>query len=283
MEDDLLTELNTLVSNMLVHLKPHYVPMSQSAQRQLMILAAATALLLMFISLIINIVRHSKRKKKDKERLEQFELTVGTVEMALDIDSSGNYPGNKPTSSLVRQCATLGEEIDWHTNRPHNSKFVALLSYQIALSTKMSTAQAAMCFCCALVADAGMLDLPRQLFFREILSSKERKLLRTQCNGLASHLEFVPSCYFQHFLLSGFCRRENYDGSGYPEGLAGSSIPVLARIIRVAEDFTGMTGRRAQRYLLPLSSMAAVRELRRSAGLYDQRIVNIVEKIVMQS
>ena len=71
------------------------------------------------------------------------------------------------------------------------------------------------------------------------------------------------------------------NGSGYPEGLKGGEIPVLARIVRAAEDFTAMTERRAQKYLVPLTRKAAVKEMRKSDELYDPRIVNIIEKIVL--
>ena len=159
-------------------------------------------------------------------------------------------------------------------------KLIAMLSYRIALKTRMCPEQAALCFCCALVADAGMLDLPRQLFFREILTGRERKLLRDQCRAFIYQLDFVPSGYLQFFVETCSCRKENMDGSGYPEGLKGGDIPVLARIVRAAEDYTAMTERKARKYLVPLSSRAAVREMRKSAELYDQRIVNIIEKLV---
>ena len=36
---------------------------------------------------------------------------------------------------------------------------------------------------------------------------------------------------------------ENWDGSGYPDGLAGEEIPLASRIIRVCDAFTAMTAR----------------------------------------
>ena len=78
-------------------------------------------------------------------------------------------------------------------------------------------------------------------------------------------------------------RRENCDGSGYPGGRGKSDIPVLARIVRVVEDFTGMTEWRVYGHIAPLSPRAAVRELKKSTGLYDQRIVSILEKVVLSS
>ena len=75
-------------------------------------------------------------------------------------------------------------------------------------------------------------------------------------------------------------QRENYDGSGYPEGLSGSSIPVLARIVRTVEDYTAMTEWRPYGHVSPLPSKAALKELRKSPGTYDQRIVKIIERVI---
>lgn len=43
---------------------------------------------------------------------------------------------------------------------------------------------------------------------------------------------------------------ENYDGTGYPEGLAGKDIPEMARIIKVADAYDAMTSRRSYRRML---------------------------------
>ena len=44
---------------------------------------------------------------------------------------------------------------------------------------------------------------------------------------------------------------ERYDGKGYPDGLAGTSIPEIARIIAVADSYDAMTSRRSYRDPLP--------------------------------
>ncbi|MGQ9532785.1 MAG: HD-GYP domain-containing protein [Desulfotomaculales bacterium] len=57
---------------------------------------------------------------------------------------------------------------------------------------------------------------------------------------------------------------EDYDGGGYPAGLAGEEIPLLARIIRVADAYDAMTS--ARPYRGPLSPDQAWEELRRFSG-----------------
>jgi len=68
---------------------------------------------------------------------------------------------------------------------------------------------------------------------------------------------------------------ENYDGSGYPDGLAGEQIPLGARIIMVADTVDAMTTDRPYRKALPLQR--AIEELRKYAGLqFDPKLVELV-------
>ncbi len=60
------------------------------------------------------------------------------------------------------------------------------------------------------------------------------------------------------------CHHERIDGGGYPRGLAGDDIPVLARIIAIADTYDVMTARDS--YRTPVSPGSAVAELRRVAG-----------------
>ena len=57
---------------------------------------------------------------------------------------------------------------------------------------------------------------------------------------------------------------ERPDGLGYPEGLRGDDIPLLARIVHVADAYDAITSARA--YRQARSSREALRELRRCAG-----------------
>jgi len=66
---------------------------------------------------------------------------------------------------------------------------------------------------------------------------------------------------------------ENYDGSGYPDGLKEENIPFLARILRLADSFDAMTTDRPYRNALKFSE--ACLEIKRHAGtFYDPRLIN---------
>ncbi len=65
---------------------------------------------------------------------------------------------------------------------------------------------------------------------------------------------------------------EHWDGSGYPDGLAGEEIPLAARIVAVCDAFSAMTSQRP--YRLPVSREQALVELQRCAGTqFDPAVV----------
>lgn len=66
---------------------------------------------------------------------------------------------------------------------------------------------------------------------------------------------------------------EQFDGSGYPDGLAGERIPLGARVIAVADSYDAMTTTRPYRVALPHEE--AVRRLRSGRGTqWDPRVVD---------
>ncbi len=67
---------------------------------------------------------------------------------------------------------------------------------------------------------------------------------------------------------------ERFDGRGYPFGLAGSEIPILSRIVLVADAFDAMTSTRSYQPALPVSF--AVNEIRKHTGTqFDPAVVEI--------
>ena len=88
----------------------------------------------------------------------------------------------------------------------------------------------------------------------------ERLLLRV--GGLLGEIgRVVRSCH------------ERYDGEGYPDGIVGEAIPLIARIVACCDAFNAMTTDRSYRKAMPLHE--AVAELRRSSGTqFDPRVVD---------
>ncbi|MBI1769191.1 MAG: HD domain-containing protein, partial [Bacteroidetes bacterium] len=65
---------------------------------------------------------------------------------------------------------------------------------------------------------------------------------------------------------------ESYDGTGYPEGLEGEAIPLMARILGVADTVDAMGADRPYRKGKPMDAIIA--ELKRCSGTqFDPKVV----------
>lgn len=70
---------------------------------------------------------------------------------------------------------------------------------------------------------------------------------------------------------------ERWDGKGYPDGLAGNAIPLISRILSVADAFDAMTNNRPYRKAMPID--VAMQELEKNRNTqFDSRIVDIFLK-----
>ncbi len=72
---------------------------------------------------------------------------------------------------------------------------------------------------------------------------------------------------------------EHYDGSGYPDGLAGEEIPIEARIVTCCDAYSAMTTNRSYRKAMPVAK--AIQELSDCAGTqFDPRVTEVLRTIV---
>jgi response regulator RpfG family c-di-GMP phosphodiesterase len=75
---------------------------------------------------------------------------------------------------------------------------------------------------------------------------------------------------------------EHLDGSGYPDGLRGDAIPLLSRILSVADAFEAMTSDRP--YRAAITPNDAVQELRANAGTqFDPAVVEVLANVVART
>ena len=70
-----------------------------------------------------------------------------------------------------------------------------------------------------------------------------------------------------------YCHQERWDGSGYPRGLAGESIPVAARLMAIADAYDGLTTRRVYREGVP-HDVAVQQIFQQRAAHFDPDMVD---------
>jgi HD-GYP domain-containing protein (c-di-GMP phosphodiesterase class II) len=70
---------------------------------------------------------------------------------------------------------------------------------------------------------------------------------------------------------------EHFDGTGYPDGLAGEAIPIEARIISIPDAFDAMTSLRPHRGIMPLDEVICELENHRGRQ-FDPEILDIFLK-----
>src|SRR5665648_707112 len=78
------------------------------------------------------------------------------------------------------------------------------------------------------------------------------------------------------------CHHERWDGKGYPQGLIGEQIPLLSRIVAIADSFDAMTNDRA--YRSAMTKGEAIEEIRRNSGTqFDPEVTRVfIEKVLGQ-
>ena len=130
----------------------------------------------------------------------------------------------------------------------------------------------------ALFHDIGKIGIPADILLKPGgLTPSERAVVETHpelgerilapIEQLAEVRPIVRACH------------ESYDGTGYPDGLAGEEIPIEARIIFTCDAFHAMTTDRPYRERLPVEE--AERRLREAAGTqFDPRVVEAALRVL---
>jgi HD-GYP domain-containing protein (c-di-GMP phosphodiesterase class II) len=90
-------------------------------------------------------------------------------------------------------------------------------------------------------------------------------------------LEPIP---FMRNLIDGcWCHHEAFDGGGYPRGLMADNIPLLGRIVAIADAYDAMTSDRAYRKALPHT--VAIDEIERCAGTqFDPDLAEVFLRVI---
>ena len=153
--------------------------------------------------------------------------------------------------------------------RGHSDR-VAYLSAEIARVLGYSDEEVERVRIAGIVHDVGKIGVPEHVLCKPgRLTDDEFELIKKHPEIGFHILEDIPG--LEDILPGVLHHHERYDGKGYPHGLAGDEIPLLARIIGVADTFDAMSSNRA--YRAKMARDVVLAEVERCAGTqFDPRV-----------
>jgi putative nucleotidyltransferase with HDIG domain len=128
-----------------------------------------------------------------------------------------------------------------------------------------------------LLHDVGKIGVPDNVLLKQERLNREERMLMNAHPVLGAQI-IAPVTRLSRELPIIRHHHEWYNGSGYPDRLIGDEIPLLARVLHVADAFEAMTAARPYR-MTPLRPDEALGELRKFAGVqFDPKIVDAFVK-----
>src|SRR3954452_5905058 len=157
-----------------------------------------------------------------------------------------------------------------HQPTAEHSHRLAKAARRVALRLGLDPIQATEAELVAIVHDVGKLAVPGALLDHSgPLTAAQRDVLRGHAVAGAEIL--TQRAGLEHIAPVVRAVHEAWDGSGYPDGLAGEAIPILARIVSVVDAYDAMTHDRA--YRRALTPVQARMRLAAAAGIQFARRV----------
>ena len=175
------------------------------------------------------------------------------------------------TLSFIMSVATIIDAKDSYTGG--HSKRVAICAREIARRMGLSDEEVENVYTVGLLHDIGKIGVPDSVLNKPgALTDEEFNLIRQHPvigGDILKGIEFIP-----HVQEGAMYHHERYDGKGYPTGLKGEEIPLLARIICVADSYDAMSTNRV--YRQRMTDTEIIDEFIRCRGLqFDPYITDV--------
>src|SRR5664280_2086 len=152
-----------------------------------------------------------------------------------------------------------------------HSATVAVYARDIAVQCGFSSDERDKAHLCGLLHDIGKIGVPVGVL------EKKGELAKNERASIESHAEVGASILariegYEEIALAVRHHHERYEGGGYPDRIGGNEIPLMARIVAVADAYSAMTSERP--YRIALSGAEARGRLEREAGKqFDPQVV----------
>lgn len=202
------------------------------------------------LELMVFSVRRALERKKMQEELDSYHRNLEKlVELRTENLRQACRTLKKANLDSVKVLAGAVDAKDPYT-RGHSDR-VRRMSLQIAVSLRFTEERMEVLEYGALLHDIGKIGIKDEILGkRGALSPEEYQVIQEHTligvkivEGIEFFEDKIPMIRNHH---------EHFDGTGYPDGLAGEAIPIEARIIGVPDAFDAMTSLRPHRETMPL-------------------------------
>ena len=185
-----------------------------------------------------------------------------TIALAAAIDAKDHYTHGH-TARVTALSLEIAKKLSDNNKKRFDDKFFELL--HIA----------------SLLHDIGKIGVPESILNKEgPLNEEEKK--KMQEHPVLGTAILQPIKELKDAILGVKYHHERYDGSGYPEGLEGKQIPLVAAIISAADSFDAMTTDRP--YRSSLSKEEAIKEIQMESGKqFDPHVVNALIELYREN
>lgn len=250
---------------------------------------------------IISVINQTLAEKKRRDYLMNFLSELGQlVGFDSTIESVRNSIADKPEFlELLKDVFERIKEPGWKIPTANHIEFVRVLSetlegkdpfthghssrvnyYSNLLAQKLELSQDELrdLQVGAYLHDIGKLGVDTKIIYKEGSFTREELLMMRQHPEIG--VDLVNPIGLSHRVTSIIRHHhEFYDGSGYPDGLKGETIPLLTRIVSTSESFDAMVTDRPYRKALPLNEIVA--ELKRFSGVqFDPYLVQLLLQVI---
>jgi PAS domain S-box-containing protein len=174
-------------------------------------------------------------------------------------------------AETLRLLAVAAEYRDDDTSR--HTERVGITAAEIATRLGLDAEQIGLLREAAPLHDVGKLAIPDRILLKPgKLSAVEYGVMKTHAALGARLLSGTSSPVLQMGAVIAASHHERWDGTGYPAALAGEAIPLMGRVVAVADVFDALTHNRPYKSAWPAER--AIAEMQRAAGSqFDPRVV----------
>ena len=222
-------------------------------------------------------VFHRTALEPDEEWCDFLNTLAGQAAIAVEIASLFESLQHSNSELLLAYDATIegwshaldlrDNETEGHTQR------VTEMAVKLGRAFGLNEAELAQVRWGALLHDIGKMGVPDGILLKPGPLTDEEWVVMKKHPTFAYEM-LSPIRYLRLALDIPYCHHEKWDGSGYPHGLKGAQIPLVARIFAVVDVWDALTSDRP--YRLAWTEEKAHEHIRASAGThFDPQVVDV--------